>query len=385
MDLPALPPPPGVVPDLANPPSGRRDAVLVSSIILLVFPTVLVSIRSYVRFFILKKWLVVDYVCILAWCLLVVLISLGFSTLKDGNGRHGWDLTAAHFSKYAEVLNDQQIIYVVALLVTKTAILLQLMEIFVPQARTSRWWLMVGMIALNTIYLTINLFLEIFVCIPREKIWNPSTPGHCIDIGVLFIASAAVNLGEDLLILALPISWILRLQVNSRRKVGISVVYATGIFACVSSAMRLVESIKTDSATDISYALVPVYLWAVAEVASGLIVCCLPFIPRFFRRSPPQTSTAGTRKVTDHQKSFASGRRNYHELDEISLQRSAAALGQTETKASRDASASWTDQLDTGVAPRHFLDKEELEKGIPIQERSAPSRSAPPPRPEHTV
>ena len=159
----------------------------------------------------------------------MALISLGLSTIRLGIGTHGYNLTLAHFSGFGERLNNMQIIYVVALLLTKTAILLQLMEIFVPISRTSRWWILVGMIIVNAVYLTINFFLEIFVCVPRERIWNPSIQGHCISIGELFIATAAVNLGEDVLILALPISWILRLQVNSRRKMGICVVYATGI------------------------------------------------------------------------------------------------------------------------------------------------------------
>lgn len=52
--------------------------------------------------------------------------------------------------------------------------------------------------------------------------------------------------------------------------------------ACITSVMRLVESIRSLNNPDISVSLFPVSLWAVAEVSAGLVVCCLPLLPRFF-------------------------------------------------------------------------------------------------------
>ena len=59
--------------------------------------------------------------------------------------------------------------------------------------------------------------------------------------------------------------------------------------ACVTSVMRLVESIRSLDNHDITVSLVPVSLWAVAEVSSGLVVCCLPLIPRLFGRRNART------------------------------------------------------------------------------------------------
>ena len=126
--------------------------------------------------------------------------------------------------------------------------------------------------------------------------------------------------------------------------------------------MRLVESVKTVNSEDITYALVPVYLWAVAEVSSGLIVCCLPFIPRFFRPSPSESSKDESVRDTSNQHSHVSGRRVYHELDKIALQRSAATLGRTEIETSRNCSTDWEEQANPDVVPRYILDREGLEK-----------------------
>jgi hypothetical protein len=56
----------------------------------------------------------------------------------------------------------------------------------------------------------------------------------------------------------------------------------TIISACITSVMRLVESVRTLDNPDISISLMPVSLWARAEVSAGLIVSCLPLLPRFF-------------------------------------------------------------------------------------------------------
>jgi hypothetical protein len=59
--------------------------------------------------------------------------------------------------------------------------------------------------------------------------------------------------------------------------------------ACITSVMRLVESIRSLNNPNISISLVPVSLWAAAEVSAGLVVCCLPLLPRFFGRKNVRT------------------------------------------------------------------------------------------------
>ena len=141
--------------------------------------------------------------------------------------------------------------------------------------------------------------------------------------------------------------------------------------------MRLVESILTVNSKDITYALVPVYLWAVAEVASGLIICCLPFIPRLFRRPQVETSKGESGRGTDIQQSLMSGRKTYHELEEISLQPSAAAIGRIETQVSRDPSTDWRELSGPANNPHPFLYRGDLEKGLRVLEHPTYPQSPP--------
>ena len=128
-----------------------------------------------------------------------------------------------------QLLNIQQIIYMPGIFLVKAAVLLQLSDIFVAKKRNARWWIITCLIAANAIFFTILLFLEIFECVPRTKIWTPTVPGRCINIEETFVATGAINVLDDFLILGLPMIWIWQLHTPTRRKMGIAAVFAAGL------------------------------------------------------------------------------------------------------------------------------------------------------------
>ena len=62
--------------------------------------------------------------------------------------------------------------------------------------------------------------------------------------------------------------------------------------ACISSILRTYYTWKIAGSADISYNMVPVGLWATAELATGFIISCLPVIPKFFQHMWPKVSRA---------------------------------------------------------------------------------------------
>ncbi|KAI9842248.1 MAG: hypothetical protein M1837_007393 [Sclerophora amabilis] len=108
---------------------------------------------------------------------------------------------------------------------------------------------------------------------------------------VAFIATAVINIISDFAMLVLPIGSIWQLQMPKRRKMGLSAVFLTGLFACISSIMRLVESVRFSKTLDKTYASIPLGLWTIAEIGSGIICGCLPVVPRFYRHFVHKVST----------------------------------------------------------------------------------------------
>ena len=58
--------------------------------------------------------------------------------------------------------------------------------------------------------------------------------------------------------------------------------------ACVTSIARVYYSWKFRGSPDISYNVTGLGLWTWAEIATGLIVSCLPVLPKFFQHISPK-------------------------------------------------------------------------------------------------
>lgn len=84
------------------------------------------------------------------------------------------------------------------------------------------------MIWANGAFYMAYLFVGIFQCVPRRKIWDQSVPGKCISLNVLYIAPAGINIVSDLLIWALPTILVFRLKMTLKNKLAMVAVFGTG-------------------------------------------------------------------------------------------------------------------------------------------------------------
>ncbi|MCJ1438148.1 hypothetical protein MMC27_007535 [Xylographa pallens] len=124
--------------------------------------------------------------------------------------------------------------------------------------------------------------------LPREKLWDSVVPGTCVDLANVLISGAVINVMSDFSMLILPIAKVWQLQITTGRKWGIPAVFGTGLFACISSIMRLVNNIEFSATDDDTFQLTPVALWTLAEISSGIVVGRLPVLPAFFRHFVPR-------------------------------------------------------------------------------------------------
>ena len=122
-----------------------------------------------------------------------------------------------------EILNSPAICFV------KVAILLQYKRIFVPLKDGVTYYSILAIIWLNGLYYAVNLFVGVFTCIPRQKIFESEIPGRCHHSVTWFVASGLINVVSDFAILILPIFCISMLQMPLKRKIGTSVVFAIGL------------------------------------------------------------------------------------------------------------------------------------------------------------
>ncbi|KAI6080682.1 hypothetical protein F4821DRAFT_250997 [Hypoxylon rubiginosum] len=283
MDQPAMPPPPGVTPNFEH-RFNRNGLSISASTICLVASTVAILIRIYSRLVKMRTANIRDFLVFIGYVLYVGYVSVCYKNIAThGHFIHTWDVP---FRDMSYLLYSNQLVsnfYAASMMITKTAILQEWISIFVPTGnRNYFYWLSYGVIGFNILWYSSSIITLNLSCIPYAAIFDLAMPAKCINFNAVIAAGAAINLVSDLIILALPQHTIWRLNMTKKKKMGISVVFAIGIFACISAACRLDASIKYTRSTDSLYDGAVLSLWAISEMTCGFLVLCIPTFPRAF-------------------------------------------------------------------------------------------------------
>lgn len=121
--------------------------------------------------------------------------------------------------------------YSPAIICVKFAILLLYLRIF--SHGTSRHFRLYvyGIMAFVFAYSFAGFWIQIFACIPQDKIWDVKIQrGHCVNRNGLSIASSVLNIFTDLLMIIIPVPMVWRLQMPVGQK--LSVIFMFGV-ACL--------------------------------------------------------------------------------------------------------------------------------------------------------
>lgn len=151
------------------------------------------------------------------------------------------------------------------------------------------------------LYWVATVFTLALGCRPVQYNWNRKIPGSCGDIRKIQLGSAGFNMVMDLLVVLLPLPVIWRLQMSSRKKIGVSVSFAIGILSasprsCVvalilnvtsTAAINLARIVQTKMcpSDDPIWCVRDSSLLMMAEMTAGIWVACVPTLgPLVFRR-----------------------------------------------------------------------------------------------------
>lgn len=111
-----------------------------------------------------------------------------------------------------------------------------------------------------------GILVLFFQCSPVRKSVRPRIAGKCLDNAITFYVLAAISIICDLIIFLLPIPLLLKVQINTRRKVALIAIFLLGLFTTLCSIMRMVQ-ISVIYKTGNSTMLV---LWGTIEMNVGV-------------------------------------------------------------------------------------------------------------------
>ena len=135
-----------------------------------------------------------------------------------------------------------QALYMINITMCIMSILTQYLRIFVQTRHGNAYmfWYTTILILLNVIFCIIEFFLIIMNCSPRARLWNRELSGSCIGTSNI-VFTAGFNIISDVIILVLPLTRVWRLQMSMRRKLGLSLVFSSGLIygsGCPSGFIR---------------------------------------------------------------------------------------------------------------------------------------------------
>ncbi|KAI2473536.1 hypothetical protein F4781DRAFT_379371 [Annulohypoxylon bovei var. microspora] len=288
LEGPALNPPPGVTPNFENP--GGTHALGYGIVILAgVLSCLSVLLRLHSRYRV-KSIRLEDGFFLVAFGFFAGQLYIVYDfAIFPGMDVHQWNVQMKVFIHILFHAHVYFIMYILCILFLKTAILLDWLHIFVPlKQRNYMFWVCHAMLWSNVIFYTVEIFMDIFQCTPQEKIWNPLYEGgSCpIDMYVPYRATGILNLISDLCILLLPQKVIWGMNMSRSKKLSISILFAVGIFACVSATVRLIYFDQFLAATDLTHIIKPAAFWDISENVAGFLIMAAPSIRKVFQSIP---------------------------------------------------------------------------------------------------
>ncbi|KAI8173578.1 hypothetical protein K4K51_009674 [Colletotrichum sp. SAR 10_75] len=251
----AAPPPPGVTSNFENPSESLVPQVLVVAILLNLLAIIFCGIRLYTVRVVIHRHQLDDDLIFVALVFATAYSVIQVYETRNGAGHHIWDVSRADAVAFHKLSMTDLAAYSLSILFTKASILVFYLRFpLKPMVRTTVYLVMFATIG----YSVAGALGWVYLCTPMAKIWEPETPGTCVDRAMWWLMLSVCNVATDLAILLLPI-WILS-----------------------PLSLRLVKKIE-----------MTIFLMAggfVVEANVGIICTCLPFLKAFMRHVAPSIS-----------------------------------------------------------------------------------------------
>ncbi|KAJ8163184.1 hypothetical protein V6000_010066 [Aspergillus fumigatus] len=224
-------------------------------------------------------------ICLRMFARVVVLNHVGMDdSVKKGLGSHLDDVDKSNLPSYSFVVWLSSMFYLACLGFIKTSVCWFYTRIG-DKTLTRMSLIMMGIVGTQA---TVFVMVAAFQCRPIPKAWNTSLPGQCVEINIFYLANAALNILTDLLTYSLPIKVLLRLQMPVKQKLALGFILCLGLFACISSIIRISYIPTMLKSADFTYAISGAMYWSVIETNVGILAASIPSFKAIASRFLPR-------------------------------------------------------------------------------------------------
>ncbi|KAF2796645.1 hypothetical protein K505DRAFT_373057 [Melanomma pulvis-pyrius CBS 109.77] len=220
-----------------------------------------------------------DWLALAALLLAIAQCVLTIYWTSIGLGKHAKDLPPSHLMAGLKILYANYFLYDVGISLPKLSALFFYARIFRVSQRFAYSLWAVG--ALVVSWILFAVLSAIWQCKPISRAWDPRVHGTCLDYYEWWLGSAISSVIIDTIILIMPLPSLWKLSLNLGRKLLV-----VGVLVIAISVGRLVANVRGAHALqlDVTYNIIPIGDWLVAETPISIVSICLPSIFTFVKR-----------------------------------------------------------------------------------------------------
>ncbi|KAI1084326.1 hypothetical protein F5B20DRAFT_524503 [Whalleya microplaca] len=248
---------------------------------------------------------------------------------------------------------------------SKTSFAFTLLRIAKPKIKIALWAIIVSM----NVIVSISVILRWAQCRPFRKVWEPQTEGTCLNketiLGVTIFGCAYSAL-MDFVLALLPWSIIIKLQMQTSEKIGISVAMSMGVFAGVTAIVKCTK-LRVLMSDNLTNDLFDLSIWSVAEIATTIMAASIPVLRALIREATGTNGRTGcpVAQIRHKSREIITKTREKSNATAIlmtsSTKRQSKSTGSESDKAALNTSSTSHQITTVEEAHVHFTDREDNE------------------------
>lgn len=243
--------------------------------------------------FIVRKYMLDDLTIVVGMVGTVTCYAAATFGVHEGAiGVHLWDIKGQAGSR-----NTVISAYLISVLLSPTFLFIKITffitygHIFGPM-RWMRICALLGGIFTTLFYIAMTVCFFIVVTPHRGQTWLSNTSTQREELNLHFgVPSSAVGLVIDIYLLVLPIVAVSKLQMAPHRKLGIILIFTTGLLACLGSVLSIYYRVRLERTRDQTWALIPANTVTLLEMFVGIICACMPAASHTWQHHLPSSDS----------------------------------------------------------------------------------------------
>ncbi|KAJ5956626.1 hypothetical protein N7501_010905 [Penicillium viridicatum] len=256
--------------------------------------TVFVGLRLYTRKHILNSVGLDDYLVLIALVLHILYTAFVTEATLYGLGQLYADVgdpviyfTAVKYELFSQVAG------IMVIGVGKGAVGVFLLRIVRSRIQKVIILACLAITAIITLFASITVIVQ---CIPVEKSWNPTAPGHCwLDFSKVGYTVGSWFVAADFSFAILPWFVVWDLNMKQKEKITVACGLSLGVFAGVCGIIRT-KALGGLNASEYIYDTVPMLIWSATESLVTIMGSTIPVLRPFYiyvKYGPDATSSSG--------------------------------------------------------------------------------------------